>query len=87
MPWDILISYLEDKIRREGVVWIGVSSCGHRNYNEPLPLSDILACNQSAIAAGNMDEIQQLPSYIEFIDQTIVMPGTLSRLWCIFGAF
>jgi hypothetical protein len=45
---------------------------------------DILACNQNAIAAGDMSEIQQLPHCIEFIGQTYVMPGTLTRLWCIF---
>ena len=27
---------------------------------------------------------QKLPSVIEYIGQTFVMPGTLSRLWCIF---
>jgi hypothetical protein len=45
---------------------------------------DILACNQNAIADGDMTEILQLPRCIEFIGQTYVMPGTLSRLWCIF---
>ena len=45
---------------------------------------DILACDQNAIAAGDMGEIKQLPHCIEFIGQTYVMPGTLSRLWCIF---
>jgi hypothetical protein len=42
------------------------------------------ACNQNAIADGDMTEILQLPRCIEFIGQTYVMPGTLSRLWCIF---
>lgn len=31
-----------------------------------------------------MREISKLPSVIEFLGQTYVMPGTLSRLWCIF---
>ena len=31
-----------------------------------------------------MEEIKQLPRCIEYIGQTYVMPGTLSRLWCIF---
>ena len=45
---------------------------------------DLLACNQHLIEAGDMQEIQQLPSVIEFVGQTYVMPGTLARLWCIF---
>jgi hypothetical protein len=45
---------------------------------------DILACDQHAIAKGDMKEIQKLPSVIEYIGQTFVMPGALSRLWCIF---
>jgi hypothetical protein len=46
---------------------------------------DILACDQQATRDGDMSEIQQLPSVIRYLGQTYVMPGTLSRLWCIFG--
>ena len=31
-----------------------------------------------------MSEVQQLPHCIEFIGQTYVIPGTPTRLWCIF---
>jgi hypothetical protein len=31
-----------------------------------------------------MEEIVHLPSVIEFLGQTYVMPSTLGRLWCIF---
>ena len=44
---------------------------------------DILAYNQHAIEAGDIEEIQLLPSVIAFIGQTYVIPGTLTRLWCI----
>ena len=46
---------------------------------------DLLACDQHAIKRGSMDEIMQLPTVIEFIGQTLVMPGTLKRIWCIYG--
>ena len=42
------------------------------------------ACDQHSINNGNMQEIVQLPKVIQFVGQTYVMPGTLSRLWCIF---
>jgi hypothetical protein len=45
---------------------------------------DILACDQHKVDCGNMEEIVLLPSVIEFLGQTYVMPGTLERLWCIF---
>jgi hypothetical protein len=45
---------------------------------------DILACDQHKVDCGNMEEIVHLPSVIEFLGQTYVMPSTLGRLWCIF---
>jgi hypothetical protein len=44
---------------------------------------DILACDQHKVNCGNMEEIALLPSVIEFVGQTYVMPGTLARLWCM----
>jgi hypothetical protein len=67
MPWEILISFLENNIGDSGCVWL-----------------DVLACNQHAIKKGDMEEIKQIPSVIEFAGQTYCMPGTLKRLWCIF---
>jgi hypothetical protein len=45
---------------------------------------DILACAQHPIQRGNLDEIVQLPEVVNFAGTTIVMPGTVKRLWCNF---
>ena len=39
---------------------------------------------QHAIAAGEMGELEQLPAVIGFVGQTLVLPGTTARLWCLF---
>jgi len=45
---------------------------------------DILACNQYKVAAGELDEIQQLPEVVDYAGKVIVLPGTTERLWCIY---
>ena len=45
---------------------------------------DLLACTQAACIAGDLAEVHAVPSVINFIGQTVVMPGTMSRLWCLF---
>eukprot|EP00935_MAST-01C_sp_MAST-1C-sp1_P000768 g768.t1 len=43
---------------------------------------DILACGQHKIERGAMDEISLLPEVLDFAGKTLVMPGTVSRMWC-----
>ena len=45
---------------------------------------DILACAQHPIARGEMDEIFRLPEVIAFSGKTLVMPGTIKRIWCLY---
>jgi hypothetical protein len=43
---------------------------------------DILACGQHQIEQGAMDEISLLPEVLNYAGKTVVMPGTVSRMWC-----
>lgn len=45
---------------------------------------DILACSQHQIGNGDMSEIKQLPAVVDYAGKTLVMPGTVKRLWCIY---
>ena len=45
---------------------------------------DILACAQHPIERGDMDEISCLPEVIAFTGKTLVMPGTVKRMWCLY---
>jgi hypothetical protein len=43
---------------------------------------DILACGQHQIERGAMDEISLLPEVLDYAGKTVVMPGTVARMWC-----
>ena len=43
---------------------------------------DILCCSQHLLQEGDMSEIKLMPELVNFTGQVILMPGSLSRLWC-----
>ena len=64
----------------KGCCWCGLPVKGNGSCPSCAKEKDALDMSVTEKEA-KLQEIQQLPSVIEFVGQTYVMPGTLARLW------
>ena len=78
-PPDLMISYSWD------LNWDYLIAYLKHHFGPDVRLwIDILACAQHPIERGNMSEISCLPEVISFTGKTLVMPGTVKRMWCLY---